>query len=74
MDNQTIVLQCTNLTVLWDPAAIGTCWTGSTLKALSYTNVCKLSWTVTSTYTKLTMAPALNVITDLLFAIFIPVN
>jgi hypothetical protein len=43
MDEQTIVLQCTNLNVLWDPTAKGTCWTGDTLKALGYTNAGKLS-------------------------------
>jgi len=51
----TVVLQCTNLAVLWDQHAKGTCWTVRTLKALSYTNV------------------ALNILTDLLFAIFIPI-
>ncbi|KAF2270940.1 hypothetical protein CC78DRAFT_610986 [Lojkania enalia] len=50
----TIVLQCTNLAVLWDRTAKGTCWGKTTLAALSYTNV------------------ALNITTDLLFAI-IPV-
>lgn len=51
----TIVFQCTNLAVLWDPTAKGTCWTENTLHALSYTNV------------------SLNILTDLLFAVIIPV-
>lgn len=51
----TVVLQCTNLAVMWDPTAKGTCWTVRTLKTLSYTNV------------------SLNIITDLLFAVIIPV-
>ncbi|KAF2109161.1 hypothetical protein BDV96DRAFT_652019 [Lophiotrema nucula] len=51
----TIMLQCTNLAVQWDPTAQGTCWGKSTLMGLSYTNV------------------ALNITTDLLLAIVIPV-
>ncbi|KAH7349086.1 hypothetical protein BKA66DRAFT_477026 [Pyrenochaeta sp. MPI-SDFR-AT-0127] len=51
----TIVLQCTNLAVLWDPEAEGTCWGATTLKALGYTNV------------------ALNITTDLLFSVIIPI-
>ncbi|KAF2476493.1 uncharacterized protein BDR25DRAFT_375408 [Lindgomyces ingoldianus] len=51
----TIILQCTNLAVLWDPTVKGTCWGVTTLKALSYTNV------------------ALNITTDLLFAVIIPI-
>ncbi|KZM28652.1 uncharacterized protein EKO05_0010129 [Ascochyta rabiei] len=35
----TLVLQCTNLAVQWDPTATGTCWPPHTIKALSYTNV-----------------------------------
>ncbi|KAH9877338.1 hypothetical protein IAQ61_002703 [Plenodomus lingam] len=34
----TLVLQCTDLRVMWDPTVKGTCWTGTTLKALGYTN------------------------------------
>lgn len=34
----TIILQCTNLALLWDSSAKGTCWTVTTLRALSYTN------------------------------------
>ncbi|KAF2852350.1 hypothetical protein T440DRAFT_526926 [Plenodomus tracheiphilus IPT5] len=34
----TIVLQCTDLRVMWDPTIKGTCWTSSTLKILGYTN------------------------------------
>lgn len=34
----TIVLQCTDLRVMWDPTVKGTCWTAYTLKALGYTN------------------------------------
>lgn len=35
----TIVLQCTDLRMLWDPTITGgTCWSASTLKDLSYTN------------------------------------
>lgn len=51
----TIVLQCTNLAVQWDPQARGTCWGATTLKALSYTNI------------------GLNITTDVLFSIVIPI-
>jgi hypothetical protein len=34
----TIVLQCTDLRVQWDQTVKGTCWTGKTIKSLSYTN------------------------------------
>lgn len=51
----TIVLQCTNLNVMWDPTVKATCWSVRTLKTLSYTNV------------------SLNILTDLLFAVIIPV-
>jgi tellurite resistance protein TehA-like permease len=35
----TIVLQCTDLRLLWDPTVKGgTCWTAHTLKSLSYAN------------------------------------
>ncbi|KAL2270522.1 hypothetical protein VTJ83DRAFT_2706 [Remersonia thermophila] len=51
----TLVLQCTDIRVMWDMTVQATCWAPQTLQALSYTNV------------------ALNIFTDLLFAIFIPV-
>ncbi|KAF2197866.1 hypothetical protein GQ43DRAFT_494825 [Delitschia confertaspora ATCC 74209] len=51
----TIVLQCSNIAMLWDSTIEGTCWGSKTLQGLSYTNV------------------ALNVTTDLLFAVAIPV-
>ncbi|KAI8937113.1 hypothetical protein NX059_006327 [Plenodomus lindquistii] len=51
----TIVLQCTDLRIMWDPTVKGTCWSGATLKALSYTNM------------------ALNISTDLLLSMFIPI-
>ncbi|PVI03374.1 hypothetical protein DM02DRAFT_612305 [Periconia macrospinosa] len=35
----TIVLQCTNLAVQWDPTVKGTCWTKETIQTLSYTNL-----------------------------------
>ncbi|KAF2708626.1 hypothetical protein K504DRAFT_380309 [Pleomassaria siparia CBS 279.74] len=35
----TIVLQCTDLAVQWDPDVDGTCWGPATLQALGYTNV-----------------------------------
>ncbi|KAL6710095.1 hypothetical protein ACN47E_009886 [Coniothyrium glycines] len=34
----TIVLQCTDLRMLWDRSVKGTCWTSFTLKALGYVN------------------------------------
>ncbi|KAF2868001.1 hypothetical protein BDV95DRAFT_502001 [Massariosphaeria phaeospora] len=51
----SLVLQCTDLAVLWDRTVKGTCWKPTTLKALSYTNI------------------ALNITTDLLFAVIIPI-
>ncbi|ORY08687.1 hypothetical protein BCR34DRAFT_488389 [Clohesyomyces aquaticus] len=51
----TVMLQCTNLAVQWDPTAKGVCWSPKTLHALSYTNV------------------ALNIATDLLLAVIIPI-
>jgi hypothetical protein len=35
----TIVLQCTNLAVQWDPNVKATCWSAHTIKTLSYVNV-----------------------------------
>ncbi|KAK3325056.1 hypothetical protein B0H66DRAFT_547317 [Apodospora peruviana] len=35
----TVVFQCQDLRVLWDPTIQTTCWTADTLHALSYTNV-----------------------------------
>lgn len=35
----TIVLQCTNLAVQWDPTVKATCWSAHTIKTLSYVNV-----------------------------------
>ncbi|KAF1975454.1 hypothetical protein BU23DRAFT_458233 [Bimuria novae-zelandiae CBS 107.79] len=51
----TVMFQCTNLAVQWDPSVKGTCWSASTIRGLSYTNV------------------ACNIITDLLFAVVIPI-
>lgn len=34
----TIVLQCTDLRILWDSTVKATCWTGRTLKRLSAVN------------------------------------
>jgi len=34
----TLILQCTNLALLWSPDAKGTCWHPTTLKALGYLN------------------------------------
>ncbi|KAH7069315.1 hypothetical protein FB567DRAFT_565051 [Paraphoma chrysanthemicola] len=34
----TIVLQCTDLRLLWDPTVKGTCWSSFTLKTLGYVN------------------------------------
>jgi hypothetical protein len=50
----TIIFQCTDIRVIWDPTISSVCWGQKTLQGLSYTNV------------------ALNIITDLLFAIVIP--
>ncbi|KAM5356485.1 hypothetical protein ACJ41O_003131 [Fusarium nematophilum] len=50
----TIMFQCTDIRILWDPSVKATCWSQSTLQGLSYTN------------------SALNILTDLLFAIIIP--
>lgn len=35
----TVVFQCTNLAVQWDPTVKGTCWTKETIQTLSYTNL-----------------------------------
>ena len=51
----TVVLQCTDIRALWDQTIPMNCWSQSTLKGLSYTNVC------------------LNIITDLLLALVIPI-
>ena len=51
----TIVLQCTNLAVQWDPTVKATCWSAYTIKTLSYVNV------------------SLNIVTDILFSIVIPI-
>ncbi|KAJ4309930.1 hypothetical protein N0V94_008699 [Neodidymelliopsis sp. IMI 364377] len=51
----TIVLQCTNLAVQWDPTVTGTCWAPQTIKTLGYINV------------------SLNILTDVLFSIVIPI-
>jgi hypothetical protein len=69
---QTIVVQCTNLAMMWDPTAKGTCWSATTLKALSYTNVCKSNLKDLGCNLILTF-PAFSIATDLLFAIVIPV-
>lgn len=37
----TILLQCTNLAILWDPTIKATCWTPTTLRSLSYVNSSK---------------------------------
>ncbi|EEU42063.1 uncharacterized protein NECHADRAFT_105529 [Fusarium vanettenii 77-13-4] len=50
----TLMFQCTDIRILWDPSVKATCWSQQTLQGLSYTN------------------SALNIITDLLFAIVIP--
>lgn len=34
----TLMLQCTNLAILWDPTTKATCWTPTTLRSLSYLN------------------------------------
>jgi hypothetical protein len=51
---KTVILQCSDIRILWNPAVEATCWTTRTIKTLSYTNA------------------ALNIITDLLFSIAIP--
>ncbi|KAM7214548.1 hypothetical protein V8F06_010030, partial [Rhypophila decipiens] len=51
----TLVLQCTDIRALWDQSIPQSCWSQSTLKGLSYTNV------------------ALNILTDLLLALVIPI-
>ncbi|KAF2651780.1 hypothetical protein K491DRAFT_606198 [Lophiostoma macrostomum CBS 122681] len=51
----TIVAQCTNLAVQWDPTVEGTCWGPNVLKGLSYAN------------------QSFNILTDLLFAVIIPI-
>lgn len=35
----TIMLQCKHISALWDPGVPQQCWSGNTLRALSYTNV-----------------------------------
>ncbi|KAK1758803.1 hypothetical protein QBC47DRAFT_336241 [Echria macrotheca] len=51
----TVVLQCTDIRALWDQSIPQNCWSATTLKGLSYTNV------------------ALNITTDLLLALVIPI-
>lgn len=51
----TLMLQCTDIRALWDQSIPPNCWSQSTLKGLSYTNV------------------ALNILTDLLLALVIPI-
>lgn len=34
----TIILQCTNLAIQWDPTVKAKCWTPTTLRSLSYTS------------------------------------
>ncbi|KAF1928177.1 uncharacterized protein M421DRAFT_391775 [Didymella exigua CBS 183.55] len=51
----TIILQCTNIAVLWDHTVKATCWSVPTIKILSYLNV------------------SLNIVTDVLFSIVIPI-
>ncbi|RMZ67658.1 integral membrane [Pyrenophora seminiperda CCB06] len=36
----TILLQCTNIHMMWDPTAVGKCWTLKTIKMLGYLNIC----------------------------------
>lgn len=54
-DLKTIMFQCTNIRIIWDPTVKATCWSAQTIRALSYTNA------------------ALNILTDLLFSVIIPV-
>ncbi|PVI01949.1 hypothetical protein DM02DRAFT_523893 [Periconia macrospinosa] len=50
-----LLLQCTNLALLWDHEAKGTCWDPKIVKATAYA------------------FSSANIMTDLLFAVFIPV-
>ena len=34
----TVLLQCTNIAMIWDPTAKGTCWTVTQIKILGYLN------------------------------------
>lgn len=34
----TLLIQCTNLAILWDPTVRATCWSKQTLQTLSYAN------------------------------------
>lgn len=34
----TVLLQCTNIHMMWDPTAKGTCWTVTQIKILGYLN------------------------------------
>ncbi|EDU44898.1 hypothetical protein PtrV1_04898 [Pyrenophora tritici-repentis] len=36
----TILLQCTNIRLMWDQTAAGTCWTVKQIKMLGYLNIC----------------------------------
>ncbi|KAL1873569.1 hypothetical protein Daus18300_003936 [Diaporthe australafricana] len=51
----TLLVQCTDIRILWDYSTKATCWAPSTLLVLSYTNF------------------SLNIVTDMIFAVFIPV-
>ena len=51
----TLMFQCTDIRVMWDPSVTATCWSQKALQGLSFTNV------------------ALNILTDFMFAVIIPV-
>jgi len=36
----TILLQCTNIRMMWDQTAVGSCWTVKQIKMLGYLNIC----------------------------------
>ena len=60
--------------MLWDPSVKGKCFSPQTLRGLGYTNVGKevfvsLQWKFAINLTK-----GLNITTDLLFSIIIPVS
>lgn len=68
------MFQCTNVAALWDSSVEAKCFSPQTLRGLGYTNTGKemsvsLQWKFAINLTK-----ALNITTDLLFAIIIPVS
>lgn len=73
----TIMLQCKNLAILWDSTVKTTCWTGSTIRGLSYLNTGQYHTSIphnllNSYLTFSNLISGLNISTDIFFA-FLPI-